>query len=88
MSTVSAADGLVFAAEQSGRVHCLDALTGQVYWVHNTGEEIWSSALVADGKLYVGTRRGLVVLAASRQECRLANHRNRLTNRIWTRRVG
>jgi outer membrane protein assembly factor BamB len=24
-------------------------------------EEIWSSTLVADGKVYIGTRRGLVV---------------------------
>jgi outer membrane protein assembly factor BamB len=82
MSTVSVADNLVFAAEHAGKVHCLDAETGQVYWVHNTGEEIWSSTLVADGKLYVGTRRGLVVLAAEREQRALADIR--LGSAVWS----
>ncbi len=82
MSTVSCAGGLVFAAEHAGKVHCLDAQSGQVYWVHNTGEEIWSSTLVADGKLYIGTRRGLVVLAAERQERLLADIR--LGSAVWS----
>jgi outer membrane protein assembly factor BamB len=72
LSTVSVADGLVYAAEYSGKVHCLDADDGAVQWVHDTGEEIWSSTLVADGKVYIGTRRGLVVLAAGREEQPLA----------------
>jgi outer membrane protein assembly factor BamB len=82
MSTVSVANDLVFAAEQAGKVHCLDAQTGQLFWVHNIGDEIWSSTLVADGKLYVGTRRGLVVLAADRQERELANIR--LGSAVWS----
>ena len=82
MSTVACAAGLVFAAEHAGKIHCLDARSGQVYWVHNTGEEIWSSTLVADGKLYIGTRRGLVVLAATREEQRLADIR--LGSPVWS----
>ena len=35
-------------------LHCLDADTGQVYWTHDTGAEIWSSPLWADGKVYLG----------------------------------
>jgi hypothetical protein len=82
LSTVAVAGGLVFAAEHAGKIHCLDAETGRVYWVHNTGDEIWSSTLVADGKLYIGTRRGLVVLAADRQERALANIR--LGSPVWS----
>ena len=32
--------------------------TGTSLWTHDLGAEIWASALVADGKVYVGTRRG------------------------------
>jgi len=82
MSTVSVADGLVFAAEQSGKVHCLDAKTGELFWVQDTGEEIWASTLVADKKLYIGTRRGLVVLSADREGRELADIR--LGSAIWS----
>jgi outer membrane protein assembly factor BamB len=64
LSTVAVADGLVYAAEYAGKVHCLDAATGRLRWVHDTREEIWSSTLVAVGKVWIGTRKSLVVLAA------------------------
>ena len=66
LSTVSIADGLVYAADMPGRVHCLDAETGQCYWVQDCGADIWTSTLVVDGKVFVGTRKGLWVLAAGR----------------------
>jgi hypothetical protein len=73
MSTVSVADGLVYAAETFGKIHCLDAKTGEVQWVYDTGEEIWSSTFVADGKMYLGTRQGLLVMAAGPQRNMLAH---------------
>jgi outer membrane protein assembly factor BamB len=67
-STPSVHDGLVYVADCGGKVHCVDAQTGRPYWVHNAGSEIWSSTLVADGKVYVGTRRGdFWVLAAGKE---------------------
>ena len=57
MSTVAIAGGLLYIADYAGMVHCLDAETGKVCWVHNTKEHIWSSTLVADGKVYVGTEK-------------------------------
>jgi outer membrane protein assembly factor BamB len=68
LSTVSIADGLLFIADMPGRVHCLNAETGKCYWVHDTKTDIWSSTLVADGKVYIGTRKSLVVLAASKEK--------------------
>ena len=35
MSTCCVHDGLVYAAEFAGYLHCLDAQTGKEYWVHN-----------------------------------------------------
>ncbi len=73
MSTVSIVDGLVYAAETFGKIHCLDAETGKVYWGHDTRDDVWSSTFVADGKVYIGTRRGLTVLAAGKEEKHLAD---------------
>lgn len=68
-STVSVHDGLVYAADWAGVVHCVDAATGKPVWTHRLNGEIWGSTLVADGKVYAGTRRGeLCVLAAGRKK--------------------
>ncbi len=57
VSTVAVADGLVYAAGFDGKLHCLDARTGAVHWVHDVGEPVSASPLVADGKVYLGTGR-------------------------------
>jgi outer membrane protein assembly factor BamB len=67
LSTVSVADGLLYLCDVGGRLHCLDAATGKPLWVHDTKCEIWGSTLVADGKVYMPTSKGLWVLAAGRQ---------------------
>jgi outer membrane protein assembly factor BamB len=68
-STPSIHEGLVYAADCGGKVHCVDAETGRRYWVHDAGGVIWASTLAADGKVYVGTRRGdFWVLAAGREK--------------------
>ena len=59
--------GLLFIADFSGFVHCLDAETGKVQWVHDMKAHMWGSTLVADGKVYVGDEDGdFAVLAADR----------------------
>ena len=68
-STPSVQDDLVFVADCGGHIHCVDARTGKPYWTHDTGDEIWASTLVADGKVYIGTRRGnFWVFAADRNK--------------------
>ncbi|MFP4056344.1 MAG: PQQ-binding-like beta-propeller repeat protein, partial [Candidatus Brocadiia bacterium] len=67
IATVAVGQSLVYVAGHDGRVHCLDATTGEPCWVHAAGRGILASPLLADGKLYVGTRRGeLWVFAAGR----------------------
>jgi outer membrane protein assembly factor BamB len=64
LSTVSVADGLLYIADVGGRLHCLDAETGRRRWVHDAKCEVWGSTLVADGKVYMPTSKGLLVLEA------------------------
>jgi outer membrane protein assembly factor BamB len=61
--------GMVFATDCGGVIHCVDAANGKPLWTHKADGDIWASPLVADGKVYVGTRRGeFVVLAASKEK--------------------
>ena len=69
VSTPAIADGLVYAADFAGVLHCLDADTGRCYWTHNVGGPIWGSPLAADGKVYLGTGRNtLWVFKAGKQK--------------------
>ncbi len=54
MSTCAIHDGLVYAGELDGHLHCLDAETGKEYWSHRTKAQTWSSPVYADGKVYFG----------------------------------
>ncbi len=68
ISTVSIdpENGLLFIADLSGFVHCLDSKTGKLHWVHDMQAHMWGSTFVADGKVYVGDEDGdFVVLASS-----------------------
>lgn len=67
LSTPSIVDDLLFTADYTGFVYCIDAKTGELYWKFDTFGHIWASTLVADGKVYIGTEEGeLWVLAAGK----------------------
>jgi outer membrane protein assembly factor BamB len=67
LATVAVAEGLVYITDIAGRLHCLDAQTGQRCWVYETNEETWGGPLVADGKIYFGTSKSFYIMAAGRQ---------------------
>lgn len=71
MSTCAIKDGIVYAGELAGYLHCLNAKTGEVYWVHDTKSAIWGSAYWVDGKVYVGTEDGDVFVFAHGKEKKL-----------------
>ena len=69
LATVSVMDGLVYVTDYSGYIHCLDARTGQHHWKLNTESPLWSSTLVADGKVFVGTEdRDFWIIQAGKQK--------------------
>jgi outer membrane protein assembly factor BamB len=69
MSTVAIADGLLYAADLSGFVYCMDALTGELYWTYDAYAAIWGSPYVVDGKVYIGDEDGdIAVLKTGKQK--------------------
>jgi outer membrane protein assembly factor BamB len=68
-STPAISNGLVFVTDSGKILHCVDAETGEPYWTHELRREIWASALVADGKVYVGSLSGdFSILAAEKEK--------------------
>ncbi len=68
MSTAAVADGLIYASDFSGFLHCLDIKSGTAYWTFDMLAAVWGSPLVADGKVYLGDEDGDVAVLQAGKE--------------------
>lgn len=69
LSTPAIHDGLLYIADANKDIYCIDAKTGAEIWKHEAKGEFWSSPLVADGKVFIGSRKGdFLILAAAREK--------------------
>lgn len=65
ISTVAVKDGLVYAPDLSGFLHCVDFKTGEKKWVYDTFAAVWGSPMVVDGHVLLGDEDGeLAILKA------------------------
>jgi outer membrane protein assembly factor BamB len=71
ISTPAINNGLVFVPDYGRNLHCLDAKNGDEVWTREIQGEVWSSPLVADGKVYLGTRTGQLYVFSADREGRL-----------------
>lgn len=62
ISTVAVADGLVYAPDLSGFLHCIDFKTGEKKWVFDTFAAVWGSPMVVDGHVLMGDEDGEMVI--------------------------
>ncbi|HBO42616.1 MAG TPA: pyrrolo-quinoline quinone [Planctomycetaceae bacterium] len=67
LSTPVVAKGLLYCPDLSGKLHCLDAKTGEVYYVFDTATETWGGPLVADSKVFMGTKNHFWVFAEGKK---------------------
>jgi outer membrane protein assembly factor BamB len=82
-TTPAVSNGLAFVGDLGRNVHCFDADTGTPYWSHAMRGPVWSSILVADGKMYVGSHgKDFCIFEANREKRLLATIR--LDDRIST----
>ena len=49
---------LLYQADFSGIIYCIDAQTGKLFWTHDAFSPAWATPLIADGKVYVGDEDG------------------------------
>lgn len=68
ISTVAIYNGLVFAPDFSGFLHCLDAENGKVYWTYDMQSAMWGSPLVVDGKVYLGDEDGDIAIFDAKKD--------------------
>jgi outer membrane protein assembly factor BamB len=73
LSTVAIHDGLVYAPDLSGRIHCLDFETGQRYYEADVMAAIWGSPMVVDGKVFIGNEDGLMSVFNTGKELKMAS---------------
>ena len=83
MSTVAIDGDLLFAAELTGFLHCLDLATGRPYWKHDMLASVWGSPYVVDGKVYLGDEDGdVAVFDAKPEKNQLAE--NIMSNTVYS----
>jgi outer membrane protein assembly factor BamB len=58
----------VFAADLSGRVHCVDYETGKRYWMHDLLSAVWGSPMLVDGKVMLGNEDGKLTVFKAQKE--------------------
>lgn len=63
MSTPAIVDDLLYIADLSGYLYCVDAQTGEPYWKHDVFAAVWGSPFVVDGKVILGDEDGEVFIA-------------------------
>jgi outer membrane protein assembly factor BamB len=76
ISTAAVHDGLIYLADFSGFLHCLDQKTGEAYWTHDMFAAVWGSAMVIDGKVYLGDEDGDVAVLEAGKELKVLAEMN------------
>lgn len=72
MSSVAIADGVLYAVDFAGRLHSMDPATGAVHARVELNAETWGTPFVADGKLFIGTKKYFHVFSAGAEPRELA----------------
>ena len=71
ISSVAVHEGLVYAANLSGILVCLDEKTGRPCWTHDLLSAVWGSPTVIDGKVYLGNEDGDILVFQTGREKKL-----------------
>ena len=56
--TAAIKNDLLYIADFSGVLHCLDAKTGKPHWAYDMLSACWGSATIVDDKVYIGQEDG------------------------------
>jgi outer membrane protein assembly factor BamB len=84
ISTVAVKDGLLYASDLNGFLHCLDQKTGKPYWVFDTLAAVWGSPTWIDGKIFLGDEDGDMVILKAGKNLKVLNDKINLGNSVYT----
>jgi outer membrane protein assembly factor BamB len=76
ISTAAIKDGLMYIADFSGFLHCLDLKTGKPVWVHDMFAAIWGSPIIIDDKVYLGDEDGDVTVLQHGKDLKVIAEQN------------
>jgi outer membrane protein assembly factor BamB len=76
ISTAAIKDGLIYLADFSGFLHCLDLKTGQLHWTHDMFAAIWGSPMIIGDKVYLGDEDGDLVVVEHGKTFKLVSEQN------------
>jgi outer membrane protein assembly factor BamB len=62
LGTPTIKNDLLYIADFSGLMHCVDAKTGVPYWTYDLLASCWSSALVVGDRVYIGDEGGTITV--------------------------
>jgi len=76
ISTAAIKDGMIYLADFSGFLHCLDVKTGQLFWTHDMFAAIWGSPILIGDKVYLGDEDGDVAVVEHSKTFKLVSEQN------------
>jgi outer membrane protein assembly factor BamB len=76
ISTAAIKDGLIYLADFSGFLHCLDLKTGKPLWTHDMFAAIWGSPMIIDDKVYLGDEDGDITVLQHGKELKVISEQN------------
>ena len=76
ISTAAIKDGLIYLADFSGFLHCLDVKTGKPYWTHDLFAAVWGSPMLIGDKVYIGDEDGDVVVVEHSKTLKIVSETN------------
>lgn len=68
LASAALADGLLYAPDDAGDIHCFKADTGELLWKYRYASEVRGAPLVADGKLYIFDVKARMLILTLRGE--------------------
>ncbi len=83
IGTAAIKDDLLYIADFSGLFHCLNAKTGERYWVHDMFSESWGSPLIVEGKVYIGDADGDITVFQAGKSKKILSEIN-VGNAVYT----